>query len=84
LLGRWRPRDALGCLTWPEVWASHSRASAFKGIPLNELAIQNTRITDLTPRHDMPLKDIRLTPQNIAQGLHILRDMKSPRTIGIS
>jgi hypothetical protein len=31
----------------------------------------------------MPLEDIRLTPKNIAQGLDVLRDMKSLKTIGI-
>ena len=31
----------------------------------------------------MPLEDIRLTPKNITQGLDILRDMKSLKTIGI-
>ena len=31
----------------------------------------------------MPLEEIRLTPKNITQGLDILRDMKSLKTIGI-
>ena len=32
----------------------------------------------------MELEDIRLTPKNITQGLDILRDMESLKTIGIS
>jgi hypothetical protein len=31
----------------------------------------------------MPLEDIRVTLKNIAQGLDILRDVKSLKTIGI-
>jgi hypothetical protein len=30
----------------------------------------------------MELEEIRLTPKNITQGLNILRDMKSLKTIG--
>jgi hypothetical protein len=55
----------------------------FKGRPLMALWIYNTGITDLTPLQGMPLRDIRLTPRNIARGLKILRDMKSLRTIGV-
>jgi hypothetical protein len=32
----------------------------------------------------IPLDDIRLTPKNITQGLDVLRDMKSLKTIGIT
>ena len=55
----------------------------FKGMPLTVLWIFNTGITDLTPLQGMPLEEIRLTPKNITQGLDILRDMKSLKTIGI-
>ena len=55
----------------------------FKGMPLRELWIDNTGITDLTPLQGMPLEEIRLTPKNITRGLDILRDMKSLKTIGI-
>jgi eukaryotic-like serine/threonine-protein kinase len=55
----------------------------FKGVPLKDLRIENTGITDLTPLEGMPLEDIRLTPKNITKGLDILRDMKSLKTIGI-
>jgi hypothetical protein len=40
-------------------------------------------VTDLTPLQGMPLQEIRLTPRNIKQGLEVLRDMKSLKTIGI-
>lgn len=40
-------------------------------------------IADLTPLRGMPLQDIRLTPKNITQGMDILRDIKSLKTIGI-
>jgi serine/threonine protein kinase/Leucine-rich repeat (LRR) protein len=54
----------------------------FKGTPLVVLWIQNTGITDLSPLHDMPLREIRLTPKKITQGLDLLRSMKSLKTIG--
>jgi hypothetical protein len=56
----------------------------FKGMRLTVLSIDNTGITDLTPLQGMPLEDIRLTPKNITQGLDILRNMKSIKSIGIS
>jgi eukaryotic-like serine/threonine-protein kinase len=56
----------------------------FKGVPLRELAINDTAITDLTPLQGMPLEHIRLTPKNITRGLDELRDLKSLKTIGIA
>ena len=61
-----------------------SGLAQFKGIPLRELNIDNTGVTDLTPLQGMPLEHIRLTPKNITRGLDILRDMKSLETIGIA
>ncbi|QDU23600.1 serine/threonine-protein kinase [Urbifossiella limnaea] len=55
----------------------------FKGMPLNELAINSTGITDLTPLQGMPLEEICLTPKSITKGLALLRDMKSIKSIGI-
>jgi hypothetical protein len=55
----------------------------FKGTPLKKLFIAGTDVTDLKPLQGMALEDIRLTPRNIIQGLDILRDMKSLKTIGI-
>ena len=54
------------------------------GMPLKALSIWATGVTDLTPLQGMELEDIRLTPKNITQGLDILRDMESLKTIGIS
>ncbi len=54
-----------------------------KGMPLKLLMISETGVTDLRPLQGVPLEDIRLTPRNITQGLDILHDMKSLKTIGI-
>ena len=54
-----------------------------KGLPLKELAVHKTGVTDLSPLQGMELEKIHLTPQNITQGLNILRDMQSLKTIGI-
>ena len=40
-------------------------------------------MSDLSPLKGMDLQDIRLTPKNITQGLDMLREMKSLKTIGI-
>jgi hypothetical protein len=56
-----------------------------KGMPLKHLAIfQKPGVTDLRPLQGMELDEIYLTPKNITQGLEILRDMKSLKTIGIA
>ena len=55
----------------------------FKGMSLTMLWICDTGITDLRPLQGMPLEDIRLTPKKITQGLDILREMKSLKTIHI-
>ncbi len=68
------------------LWGSNTGITDLKplqGMPLKTLWIHNTGITDLKPLQGMPLEDIRLTPKNITQGLDILRDMKSLKTIGI-
>jgi len=50
---------------------------------LKRLDLQGTKVADLSPLLDMPLEEIRLTPKNITnQGLDILRNMKSLKTIG--
>ena len=54
-----------------------------KGMPLKNLLINDSGVTDLKPLQAMQLEDIRLTSKNITQGLDILRDMKSLKTIGI-
>jgi hypothetical protein len=63
---------------------SDSGLAHLKGMPLTQLWIYNTGITDLTPLQGMPLKDLHLTPKNITKGLDILRDMRSLKSIGIS
>jgi hypothetical protein len=54
-----------------------------KGMPLKKFWVFNTGVIDLKPLQGMPLQDIRLTPRNITQGLDVLRDMKSLKTVGI-
>jgi hypothetical protein len=55
-----------------------------KGMPLKLLTIHKTSVTDLRPLQGMELETILLTPNTITQGLEILRDMKSLKTVGIS
>ena len=59
-----------------------SDLSPLKGMPLQTLVIYETGIADLKPLQGMPLEAIRLTPRKITQGLDILKDMKSLKTIG--
>jgi len=54
-----------------------------KDMPLKKLYIDAPGVTDVTPLQALQLEDIRLTPKNITQGLEILRDMKSLKTIGL-
>jgi Leucine-rich repeat (LRR) protein len=54
-----------------------------KDMPLKRLYVFGPGITDLRPLQAVQLEDIRLTPKNIAQGLDILRNMKSLKTIGL-
>jgi Leucine-rich repeat (LRR) protein len=60
-----------------------SDVSPLKGKRLTRLLCHNTQLSDLSPLQATQLKEIRLTPNNITQGLDILRDMKSLKTIGI-
>jgi eukaryotic-like serine/threonine-protein kinase len=55
-----------------------------KDMPLKRLYVDAPGVTDLKPLQAMQLEDIRLTPQNVTQGLDILRNMKSLMTIGLS
>jgi Leucine-rich repeat (LRR) protein len=56
----------------------------FKGVPLRQLGIDRTSVTDLTLLEGMPLEHITLTPKTITRGLDVLRDVKSLKTIGIN
>jgi hypothetical protein len=50
---------------------------------LKRLLLQGTKLSSMLPLKDMPLDEIRLTPRNITnQGLAILRNMKSLKSIG--
>jgi eukaryotic-like serine/threonine-protein kinase len=57
--------------------------ASLEGLALSELQIRDTPVSDLAPLKGMMLKKITFTPKNITQGLDILRDMKSLKTIGI-
>ena len=83
-LAHFKECKALTHLILPETKVSDAGLALFKGVPLRQLLIQNTGITDLTPLQGMPLEEIRLTPKNITKGLDLLHDMKSLKTIGIS
>jgi serine/threonine protein kinase/Leucine-rich repeat (LRR) protein len=76
------------CKALTHLWLGGTQVSDvglanFQSMPLMELQIEDTGITDLTPLQGMALEDIRLTPKNITRGLDILRDMNSLKTIGI-
>ncbi len=60
-----------------------SDLSPLKGMPLIRLHIYGTGVTDLTPLQGMALQEFRLTPQNITQGLDVLKGITSLKTIGI-
>jgi serine/threonine protein kinase/formylglycine-generating enzyme required for sulfatase activity/Leucine-rich repeat (LRR) protein len=53
------------------------------GLPLTRLHFYGTGVRDLRPLQGMSLDDLRLNPKNITQGLDVLREMKSLKTIGI-
>src|SRR5262249_9136942 len=51
---------------------------------LKVLVLNGSRVSDLSPLKDMALEEIMLTPKDInTQGLDLLRNMKSLKTIGI-
>ncbi len=58
--------------------------SPLAGLPLTRLVIYNTGASDLRPLAGMPLHVIRLNPKNITQGIEVLREMKSLKSIGIN
>ena len=47
------------------------------------IEIYGTGVTDLRPLQGMELGEFRFTPKSITQGLNLLRDMPSLKTIGI-
>lgn len=60
-----------------------SDLSPLKGMPLLVLQCNETKVSDLSPLEGMHLVRVWLTPRNIAQGMDVLRQMKSIRSIGI-
>jgi serine/threonine protein kinase len=60
-----------------------SDLSPLKSAPLQTLWLMSTNVTDLTPLSGKNLTDFRFTPENITKGLHVIRDMKSLRYIGL-
>lgn len=48
-----------------------------KGLRLESIFMTGTQVTDLTPLADMPLEKIRLDPERIRTGLHILTEIPS-------
>jgi hypothetical protein len=50
---------------------------------LKTLVAENCQVSDLSPLNGLELEMIRLTPRNVTQGLEILRNMRSLKTIGI-
>ena len=60
-----------------------SELAPVQGMPLDRMDIDGTSVTDVSPLKGMLLKDIRLTPKDITQGMEVLREMKSLQTIGI-
>ncbi len=76
------------CKNLKYLWLDRTQVSdaglaQFRGMSLRMLSIDSTAVTDLTPLRGMTLEEIRLTPRNITQGLDILREMKSLKTIGV-
>ena len=66
------------------IWGTQIQdLTPLQGMPLKSLSMFESSVTDLSPLKGMQLENIRLTPKNITQGLDILRDMKSLKTIGI-
>jgi hypothetical protein len=77
-----------GCKQLMNLYLDHTQAgdatlARFKSMPLRELTIYGTGITDLTPLRGMPLEVIGLTPKSITRGMDILRDTKGLKFIGV-
>jgi hypothetical protein len=51
--------------------------SPISGMPIWKLGIKGTKVTDLAPLEGMKLQDFVFSPQNITNGIDIVRHMKS-------
>jgi Leucine-rich repeat (LRR) protein len=72
-------------LDFLNLWTTPVRnLEALKGMPITNLNIDRTGVTNLTPLQGMNLNEIHLIPRNISQGLDVLRNMQSLKTIGTS
>jgi Leucine-rich repeat (LRR) protein len=58
--------------------------SALNGMPLRELFFSWTGVSDVSPLEGMPLEFVLLSPENITNGIDVIRQMKNLKTIGIS
>jgi len=60
-----------------------SDLTPLKGMPLVKLEIYASSVTDLRPLQGMPLQEVRFDPKNVTQGLNLIREMKTLKTIGV-
>ena len=56
--------------------------SPVRGMPLRWLHMDGNPVRDLTPLEGMDLEFILFSPQNVTQGIEVLRNMKSLKRIG--
>ena len=73
------PLENLNC-SWTQV----SDLAPLRGLPLTILHCNRTLVSDLAPLLGMELIDFAFTPQNITNGLDVLRQMKSVTVIRIT
>jgi serine/threonine protein kinase/Leucine-rich repeat (LRR) protein len=55
--------------------------SPLKGMPLTELHCQLTQVSDLSPLEGLDLTTLAFTPKDITEGIDVIRQMKSLKTI---
>lgn len=60
-----------------------SDLSPLTGMPLTEIFFFHTNVRDLTPLQGMHLTNLSFTPNKIAKGMDVLRQMKSLASIGV-
>jgi len=72
------PLTVLGCGVTPV-----SDLSPLKGMPLTWLDCHDTAVSDLSPLQGMTLATVLFTPININNGLNVIRQMDTVKTIGV-
>ncbi|MHC4873100.1 MAG: protein kinase domain-containing protein, partial [Planctomycetota bacterium] len=60
-----------------------SDLTPLKNMPLESLDIFKTQTTDLTPLEGMQLKEILFTPEDIKNGIDVIRSIKTLKIIGL-